>query len=76
MDLGLPPIGNMGNGLTYNDFDYIGYNTRDTKMFQSQRSNVNHLQNYSPREPAPRAQKTVSTIMSPRVVSKVNRSDN
>ena len=39
MDLGLPPIGNMGNGLTYNDFDYIGYNTRDTKMFQSHRSN-------------------------------------
>ena len=27
-DLGLPPI-DMNNGLTYHDFDYIGYMTRD-----------------------------------------------
>ena len=30
-DLGLPPISSLGNGLTYHDFDYIGYknNVRD-----------------------------------------------
>ena len=24
-DLSLPHINNLGNGLVYNDFDYIGY---------------------------------------------------
>ena len=29
LDLGLPPISSLANGMTYHDFDYVGYNTRD-----------------------------------------------
>lgn len=37
-DLALPPITALGNGMTYHDFDYIGFQTRDNMVKSSNRS--------------------------------------
>jgi hypothetical protein len=74
-DLGLPPIGNPGNGLVYHDFDYVGYNTRDN-LKSSTRSSRFQTINHSPKSKRT-VQKSVGTIMSPRLGSEgVTRSDN
>ena len=60
--------------MTYHDFDYVGYQTR-TQLKSSDRSNrFQSLGQNSPRNQ--RQQKSKGTIMSPRIVSGVTRSDN
>lgn len=73
-DLALPPITALGNGMTYHDFDYVGYMTRDN-LKSSNRSSRFQTINYSPKT-AKQPKKSVATAVSPRIISGVTRSDN